>query len=321
MGKEDVAARKYLSDPERFADVFNHKIFDGEGVINPKSLREADASKIVGDTEKRRDLLKEWVIKSDGGAAYAILGLEEQTNGHLAMPVRCALYDAMAYAGQVREIFHRNKNEGMDGASSAEFLSGMWERDRLHPVATVVLYMSGSDWTWPETLHGMMDADIDDRLIRLVPDYRLNLVVPVRMSDGEIDGFSTELGLAIKYMKYSEDKERLARMVKSDKRYRSLGAETAAFLNVVTGSNLKIRQEGGKVDMCKAIDDMRAEERREGQREGLREGQREGRRLGTLDNLRSLLAHTGWELARAFDALDVPESERASLAAELSSAT
>ncbi|MEE1158123.1 MAG: hypothetical protein UHS51_01755 [Atopobiaceae bacterium] len=70
-----------------------------------------------------------------------------------------------------------------------------------------------------------------------------------------------------------------------------------------------------------AIDDMRRDERREGRREGRQEGRREGERKGLLKSLRSLTANTGWELAKAFDMLSVPESERASLADELGAAT
>ena len=104
-------------------------------------------------------------------------------------------------------------------------------------------------------------------------------------------------------------------MVHEDERFGSVDPETAEFLNVVTGSNLAIRTEGGRVDMCKAIDDMRRDERREGRLEGRREGERKG----LLKSLRSLTANTGWELAKAFDMLSVPESERASLADELGS--
>ena len=37
----------------------------------------------------------------DGRAAYVVLGVEAQDAVHYAMPVRCALYDAANYAGQV----------------------------------------------------------------------------------------------------------------------------------------------------------------------------------------------------------------------------
>jgi hypothetical protein len=145
------------------------------------------------------------------------------------------------------------------------------------------------------------------------------------MPDEELDAFSTDVGLALKYIKHSSSKEELGTMVHEDERFGSVDPETAEFLNVVTGSNLAIRTEGGRVDMCKAIDDMRRDERREGRLEGRREGRlegrREGERKGLLKSLRSLTANTGWELAKAFDMLNVPESERASLADELGAAT
>lgn len=59
MGREDVMAKKYLSDPARFADLFNHTIYGGEEVIEPARLRATDTSAASGDTEKRRDILKE----------------------------------------------------------------------------------------------------------------------------------------------------------------------------------------------------------------------------------------------------------------------
>ena len=85
----------------------------------------------------------------------------------------------------------------------------------------------------------------------------------------------------------------------------------------MTGSNLAFEEEGGKIDMCKAIDDMRAEERLEGRIEGERRGRLEGR----LESLRGLMASTGWGFARALDALGVPQDERDTLVAELGAAT
>lgn len=305
MGKEDVAARKYLSDPARFADLFNHEVYGGRAVIDPFELDEADPTELSGSVEKDRDICKDWVRKSDGRTTYAVLGLEEQTGGHLAMPVRCALYDAMTYDSQVRAIARENRREGMAGASPAEFLSGLWESDRIRPVVTLVLYLGSGDWTWPETLHGMLGDGVDGSLLEFVPDYHMNLVAPARIPGEDLDTFSTELGLALKYVKHSSDRGDLDRMVHEDERFGSVDAETASFQNVITKSALRIVPEGGRVNMCKAIDDMRREERLQGERKNL------------LGNLRSLMANMGWELGEAFDALDVSESERASIAAEL----
>ena len=57
------------------------------------------------------------------------------------------------------------------------------------------------------------------------------------------------------------------------------------LINAVTGSDLKIVvNEEGKVDVCKAIDEMRSESRNEGRIEGRREGKIEGS-LETLVHL------------------------------------
>ncbi|MEE1158886.1 MAG: hypothetical protein UHS51_05640, partial [Atopobiaceae bacterium] len=69
----------------------------------------------------------------------------------------------------------------------------------------------------------------------MVPDYRMNLVVPRRVPDEELDAFSTDVGLALKYIKHSSDKEELGTMVHEDERFGSVDPEMAEFLNVVTG--------------------------------------------------------------------------------------
>ena len=45
MGREDVITKEYMEDTEVFADVFNHMIYKGEKVIDPKNLKELDTAK------------------------------------------------------------------------------------------------------------------------------------------------------------------------------------------------------------------------------------------------------------------------------------
>ena len=47
-------------------------------------------------------------------------------------------------------------------------------------------------------------------------------------------------------------------------RFRSVDSETASLINTITGSRLKFDTREEKIDMCKAIDDMRKESREEG---------------------------------------------------------
>ena len=47
MGKKDVITKEYMEDTEVFADAFNHMIYKGEKVIDPKNLRELDAANVI----------------------------------------------------------------------------------------------------------------------------------------------------------------------------------------------------------------------------------------------------------------------------------
>lgn len=47
MGKKDTKAKEYLSDNERFADLCNVILFDGEQVIRAESLQERDTAEVL----------------------------------------------------------------------------------------------------------------------------------------------------------------------------------------------------------------------------------------------------------------------------------
>ena len=42
MGRKDIITKEYMEDTEVFADVFNHMIYQGEKVIDPKNLEEME---------------------------------------------------------------------------------------------------------------------------------------------------------------------------------------------------------------------------------------------------------------------------------------
>ena len=91
----------------------------------------------------------------------------------------------------------------------------------------------------------------------------------------------------LQFIKYSDDKDKLAEATKSIDRFKRMDPESIGLINAVTGSNLKIEvNEEGKVDMCTAIDEMRKESRNEGRIEGHREGKIEGRREGKIEGHR-----------------------------------
>ena len=67
MGAKDTTAKEFLSNNERFADLFNFYLFDGNPTIQPSDLSEQDTTKVLSilgadrkeiQKQKWRDLLK-----------------------------------------------------------------------------------------------------------------------------------------------------------------------------------------------------------------------------------------------------------------------
>ena len=310
MGEVDILSRKYMSDRNHFADTFNYYLYDGRAEIDPNDLSPLDTSEIAvpyGNgarvpVQKYRDVIKYWKVMTDGKALYAILGIEAQANVHYAMPVKNGLYDLMNYSRQVEEARNsyrlkngkgRNKNRNNRRKkmilSPAEYLSGFRKEDRLIPVITLVVFFSASEWDGPMSIHEMLCTD-DETLLQYVPDYRIHLLEPYKMENSDFEKFQTDFGKVLKYIKYSGDKDKLHEITHDSDAYKSIDNDSAVLMNAVTGSKLKIKPEEVKVDMCKAIDDMRKESREEGKIEGRIEGKTEGIELvvGLMQKLYSL---------------------------------
>ena len=107
------------------------------------------------------------------------------------------------------------------------------------------------------------------------------------------------------YIRYSGDRGRLADYVRGEARFRGVGAQSVELINALTDSRLEVPRGEERVDMCKAIEDMREDARNEGARENL------------VRNVRSLMESMGWTGWEALDALRVPEAERAGVIAML----
>ena len=158
MGNTDVVTKNYMRQNTVFADACNYLIYGGRNIVDPEKLTELDPTELgvvferdssVHDMDKPetiqkyRDILKSAVIMQDDRAAYLILGIENQTDIHYAMPVRNMIYDALQYGTQVTAIASVNK-EKETAKTSAEFLSGFCKKDKLLPVITLVIHF-GAD--------------------------------------------------------------------------------------------------------------------------------------------------------------------------------
>lgn len=135
--KPDTILKNFWRDNARFADLFNAILFDGEDVIKPGELEEADTDlSTVLKFNTHADTLQkvlDVVKKSAYGVDFVILGLENQQKVHYGMPLRIMLGDTLGYVKEYQEIAKKNKTEGK-WKDSGEFLSGLCKEDRLHPM-------------------------------------------------------------------------------------------------------------------------------------------------------------------------------------------
>ena len=122
MSKKDTVTKAFMRENTVFADAFNYLIFNGKKVIQPERLQELDTTELVQlivkgknnkneSVQKYRDILKAAVIMEDENADYLLLGIENQTEIHYAMPVRNMIYDALQYGNQVAAIAAQNVKE------------------------------------------------------------------------------------------------------------------------------------------------------------------------------------------------------------------
>ena len=121
MGKTDIITKEYMSKPHYFADAFNSSIFRGKQVVKAEqlSLQEMDTTelgillegKVLETVQKYRDVLKKSILMHDGNIAFLLLGIENQSDIHYAMPVKNMIYDALNYGQQVRKTAELHKEK------------------------------------------------------------------------------------------------------------------------------------------------------------------------------------------------------------------
>ncbi len=279
MSTKDTITKLYMRNKATFADVFNFLIYKGKKEINPDNLRELDSSVVVVPygrdgkpfpEQKTRDLLKLATIMADDEAIYAALGTENQSQIHFAMSVRIMFYDAAYYVSQIEETAVKHRANSDKPETGAEFLSGFYRTDKLIPVITVVFYFGSEPWTGPRSLYDMFPV-MNKALQRFVPNYPINLVAPVELTDEEIGLFTTDLRLVAQSVKYANDLKRFKEIMSGAPNGGRLSRRAADVINVVTNANLKFPENEEEVDMCLAIEEMRREERKEGREEGILE--------------------------------------------------
>lgn len=181
--KPDTILKTFWKNNQRFADLFNTVLFEGNPVLKPNDLQEVDTDvssiiKFNGHAETVQRIL-DVVRKTAYGVDFIIWGLENQEKIHYAMPLRHMIGDSLIYLKEYNEIAAKNRKE-KEYSTSDEFLSALKKDDRLHPVISLCIYYGEKEWDGPFNLLDMLV--IPEYLKPLVSDYRMNLI-QVRQSE------------------------------------------------------------------------------------------------------------------------------------------
>lgn len=292
----------YMKVPERFADLINGYIYQGEEMVKPEDIHEMDRSEIrIRKTEERlaaqvleRDVVcridkKElrtecWESsrnKSDDKCAelesgektqVLVVALENQSEIHYAMPVRIMNEDAIRYEQQMKDI--RREHRRRRDIVGAEYLSGFSKEDHLIPVFTIVLYFGTEEWDGPRCLHDMLDfSECEEEMKGMIADYSINLLEVRKFPN--LEYFHTDLRHVFGFLQNEENMWDLNKYIQQNKNtFSGISEDAYDFISVMSHSERleemkeQCQGEEGEVNMCKAIDDMI----KEGERTGIERG-------------------------------------------------
>lgn len=284
---------RYFEDRERYADLINGFLFEGEQIISEEDVQEMDSREtgVLGKMKKRfliqryRDDVRRIVLNTN----FAVVGIENQDRVHYGMPVRIMMEDAAGYDKQMRQI--RRRHRIRRDLRGDEFLSGFARHDKVHPIVTICIYYGKTAYNGAKELYHMMDFEqLPEKLRNVLNNYKIQ-VLEIR-NFKEIDRFKTDLREVFGFIQRSGDAAAERQFTfENEDRFKALDEEAFDVIVSVTGSKeLDERknaylEEGGKVNMCEAIRGMIEE----GRLEGVKIGRLEGWEQGRLEGIESLI--------------------------------
>lgn len=287
MGNADIVTKEYMRDNKVFADAVNYLLYQGKPVVDPLKLEEKDSAelavlfgenrKVNGKKEKEyletqqkfRDVLKKIVIMQDEKLMYLILGVENQTDIHYAMPVRNMIYDALQYGKQVNETAAKHR-ENRSWGNRQEYLSGFRKTDKLLPVITLVIHFGSEPWDGPKSLHEMLEIR-DPDILSYIQEYKIHLIDPASLTLEDLEKFQSSLREVLGCIKYSGDPIAYDKYVTNNSRM-PLDPTANRVVRTITNMPKGKDKEGKEVDnmeICKAWTGMQEMMREKGRGEGI----------------------------------------------------
>lgn len=267
--KADPMTKDFLRDDKIFADLINGLLFEGNEVISSDDVEEGDTDSAtqvgLGTVNRRNDITKKVKV----GEREVIIRIENQQRADDMMAVRNGEYTLLKYSTQKKE------------------------KKRMLPVFTITLYYGEEKWQKSKRLAEMVEVpkelldEFQDWDARIVD---LKEVDPHRFKNRERREFIDTLQ---KLYEWNRDLESLRGLVVSKR---------SAFLaGVVTGTKELVekilKEKGGEINMCKAVDEYGREQREIGLRNGI------------VESIKNIMMNLNMSIYDAMKILNIPESE------------
>lgn len=315
MGRKDIGLKSYFRDSVRYADLWNGSVFQGRQVVRAEELQEITPVHLKSDREAVLERTGDLVMMQSGnGGRYAVLALENQEKIDYGMPARIMIQEALEYDRQMKEIRLQNertykrycKAERKEAykdvyGDEGEYLYKFRRKDRLYPVATLVVYWGEGQWKGAKSLHEMMDFDnlpAGEELKRLIPEYPLHFL---DLSSFEhIEYFKTELRPLFGLFQRRNSKAGLVDYIRENEENLTMDDESWYMLGEMIGSKnisglIQTREQKDRRNekMGNAFDELIEERIAEGQAEGKLQGRAEGKIIGKAESIMDLLEEFG----------------------------
>ena len=315
MGKKDITLKDYFSDRRRYADLLNGSVFCGQQMIKAEELRDMDTVQSKSDSYAVLERINDIAMKqTKGGSIFAVWVVANQEKVDYSMPARVMLQEALAYDKQIKDIKRKNQQDKENTfAGSGEFLSGIKREDRLYPVITLVVYWGEEKWQGAKSLHDMIcfgeDKAFAETLKTLVPEYPLHFLNLSEVHDYQ--NFHSEIKMLFELYDRRNDKAEFYKYLHSNEDCRKIDEETLWALGKMLNINAEklknrtISEDGGKSDMCRAIEELIEDGRVEGKAAGVLEG--DAARI--VKSIESVMKNLKVEAARACEIIGVTIEE------------
>ncbi len=264
MADIDNALNSYFGN-EECADFINAVTFNGRKVVRPEDFIEKDPvmaymyeedGKTTGK-KRERDFFRMVLVHN---TYYIFIGIEHQSWEDPIMPLRVAEYDILAYRKQYDQWEKERDENSKKGIKTEPF--------KLKPVLTYVIYWSDKKWSKPMSIKELMDEDVVRNLENtffgdMILDYKMTIY---SLADKDkFEGFETNLGKIFTFIRYQKYYKLLTEAFENEQF--NLRQAEVDVINMVTGSNFKIKEGEVELNMCDALIDIREMGREEGRKQ------------------------------------------------------